>query len=119
MTKVTNIFISQPMSGLSDEQIEDIRLEIINKARKLFGDINVIDSYCKENFDQFEGNNKAIAFLGYSISKLAEADVAFFADEWYEARGCRIEFLVCEEYGIPIYQYDGVGFYLLTSDDED
>lgn len=109
MCKNINIFISQPMSGLSDEQIEDIRLEIINKARKSFGDINVIDSYCKENFDQFEGNNKAIAFLGHSISKLAEADVALFADGWYEARGCRIEFMVCEEYGIPSYEYDMMG----------
>ena len=38
------------------------------------------------------------------ISKLAEADVAYFAPGWEDARGCRIEHQCAINYGIEIIE---------------
>ena len=41
-------------------------------------------------------------FLGKSIQLLSEADVAYFAKGWEEARGCRSENACALEYGIEL-----------------
>lgn len=42
-----------------------------------------------------------------SLKKLSTADLAFFAEGWQDARGCRIEFASAIAYGIEfMIQYD-------------
>jgi len=38
--------------------------------------------------------------LGESIKLMEDADIAVFAPGWENARGCRIEHKICEEYNI-------------------
>jgi hypothetical protein len=92
------LFISQPMAGLTDEEILKKREEIRLKAEEIIGEpVEVIQSY----FEDFEPvGNIPVAYLGKSISLLAEADVAYFGEGWREARGCKIEHEVAVEYGI-------------------
>ena len=42
----------------------------------------------------------ALEYLGESLKLLARADIAYFAPGWNEARGCKIEHVCAEEYGI-------------------
>lgn len=96
------LFISQPMAGLTDKEILKKREEIRLKVEEKIGEpVEVIQSF----FEDFEPiGNIPVAYLGKSISLLAEADVAYFAEGWKEARGCKIEHEVAVQYGIDIIE---------------
>ena len=90
------LFISQPMVDRTDEEIFKERETAIAEARKILGeDIEVIDSYCREECTP-------LGYLAYSIIKLSEADVAYIGKGWQGYRGCRIEHECAAEYGIGI-----------------
>ena len=93
-----NLFISQPMKGKTNEEILKTREEAIEEAKCIFGDeeINVIDSFVKGA----PHDANPLWYLGQSILLLSTADVAYFAKEWRNARGCVIENLCANEYGL-------------------
>lgn len=94
------LFISQPMRGLTDEEILKVREEIKIKAEKEIGEeIELIDSFIKEYPGEI---NKVIPvyYLGKSIQFLSQADVVYFGGDWKNARGCKIEREIAKEYGI-------------------
>lgn len=93
------LFISQPMRGLSDEQILAEREKAIKIAKEKLGeDVEVIDSFFKE----VPVDAKPLWYLGESLKFLAEADIAYFAEGWEHARGCKIEHTCAVAYCIPI-----------------
>ena len=89
------IFISQPMAGKSDSEIQRARTNAICTLTDNYSEIEILDTVFKD----YDGN--AVQFLGKSISKLAEADMAVFLNGWQIARGCRAEEMVAYLYGIP------------------
>lgn len=94
------LFISQPMNGLTDEEILNKRKEVKEIVEKKIGEeVEVLDSFF-ENFNPI--GNIPVAFLGKSISLLAKADIVYFAGEWECARGCLIEYRVALAYGMNI-----------------
>lgn len=91
------LFISQPMNGKSNEEIEEVRQKAISTASKKLGeDVEVIGSFFKDA----PHDAKPLWFLGKSLELLSTADVAYFANGWRQARGCRIEYQCATEYGI-------------------
>ena len=96
------VFISQPMNGLSDEDILAAREAIQDIKNQLGDDIEIADSYFKEEFEVSPEANKGLFFLAASLKMLAQSDYAYFCDGWEETRGCPIEHLCAEKYGIPI-----------------
>lgn len=91
------LFISQPMRGKSDEEILKEREKAIKSAEVQVGEsVEVIDSF----FQAAPADAKPLWFLGKSLELLANADVAYFAKGWAEARGCKIEHACAVEYGI-------------------
>lgn len=91
------LFVSQPMANKTDEQIETERKAIIDKAKSMYPDIEVLDTF----FKGYDGSNP-VKFLAMSIDKLSEADIAAFGSGWDERRGCCIEHEICVRYNIPI-----------------
>ena len=78
------LFISQPMRGKTDEVIKAERAKAIQSAEEIVGEpVEVIDSF----FEKAPANAKPLWFLGKSLELLADADVAYFAPGWKEARG--------------------------------
>ena len=91
------LFISQPMRGKSDEDILKEREQAIAKAQETVGEpVEVIDSF----FRGAPADARPLWFLGKSLELLSTADIAYFADGWQDARGCRIEHECAVEYGI-------------------
>lgn len=91
------LFISQPMRGKSDEEILMEREKAIKAAEGLVGEpVEVIDSF----FQSAPVGAKPLWFLGKSLELLADADVAYFAPGWNDARGCIIEHDCAIAYGI-------------------
>ena len=94
------VFISQPMNGLSEEEILGNRDRAIKYLKKTYGeDVDIIDSYFGDNIT-IEATNEPAYYLGKSIEMMADADLVFFAKGWKKARGCCIEEKVASEYGI-------------------
>ena len=78
------IFISQPMNGKTNEEIEDERNYIIGRLATQFPRAEIIDSFFKDA----PHDAKPLWYLGESIKLMSEADVVFFCDGWQTARGC-------------------------------
>ena len=97
------LFISQPMRGKTDKEILAAREKAIKSAEKQVGEpVEVIDSF----FQSAPVNTKPLWYLGESLKLLSQADVAFFAKGWNEARGCKIENTCAIEYGIKVIVED-------------
>lgn len=95
------LFISQPMKGKSDEEILRERKKAIKSAEELLGEpVEVIDSF----FQSAPADAKPLWFLGKSLELLSNADVAYFAKGWEEARGCKIENTCAIKYGITVIE---------------
>ena len=98
--------ISQPMNGLTDEEIEKTRKKAIKHLERLgYKVVNTLftDEWYSESFMKDIGVvNIPLCFLAKSIEKMSLCDVAYFCDGWEDARGCRIEHDVAEEYGLDI-----------------
>lgn len=97
------LFISQPMRGKTDEEIEHEREAMIAVAKAVYagrGEVEVIDSFFKDGLDVPDDAQAPLFHLGKSLELLATADVAIFARGWQGARGCRIEHECTERYGI-------------------
>ena len=98
------LFISQPMRGLTEQEILKVREKIRVRAEKIIGEaIEVIDSFIKD----YPGEkNKSIPvwYLGKSIQLLSQSDIVYFGGEWRNARGCKIEHEIAKEYGINIIE---------------
>ena len=95
------LFISQPMKGKTNEEIRKEREEAIFCAKELTGnEIEVIDSF----FENAPADARPLWYLGESLKLLSTADVAYFAPGWKSARGCKIEHICAEQYGINIVE---------------
>lgn len=84
------VMISQPMNGLTDEEIKAVReevIKVINPEWEVLNTLLDIEFY------------NPIYYLAKSIEKLAEADVVVFVPGWEKARGCKIEYEIAKAYG--------------------
>ena len=98
------IFISQPMRGLTDEEILKASEEILIKAEKKIGEpVELIDSFI-EDYPGEINKHIPVFYLGKSIQFLSQADIAYFGGDWKNARGCLIEHEVAKQYGIEIIE---------------
>ena len=98
------LYISMPMKGKTAKKINRERNIAIAKAVSALGLTSESSTNCGlvEVIDQIHPKaNKmtALECLGYSIMKMAEADVVYFAEGWELARGCRIEHQCATAYG--------------------
>lgn len=97
------LFISQPMNGKTEEEILAVREKAIESAKRNLGeDVEVIDSY----FEDYNPENGCVPlkYLAKSLELLADADVAYFAKGWEDARGCKIENACAIAYGIDVIE---------------
>lgn len=92
-----NVFISVPMSGRTNKEIE----ADIKQAKKDFAFNSKKNTYI-HNFDKnFDGT--PMQGLSKAIEKISECDAIYMCPGWRDHKGCRIEFAVALLYGVPIY----------------
>lgn len=96
------VYISQPMSDKSEQEIIAIREKIFGDYQAEHPDAMLLGSYMNE----VELNrmpvykNQPVALLGEAMQVMADADVVLFAPGWEKHRGCRIEDRVATYYDI-------------------
>ena len=93
------LFISQPMNGLSNEEIEKERARILEAVKKMVKDTNIelIDSFFKDA----PHDAKPLWFLGKSFELLSTADIVYFGGDWKNKRGCKLEYEAAKQYLLP------------------
>ena len=94
------IVISQPMNGLTEDQIRANRAAVVDELTAQGH--TIVDSVFPD-FDTSKVKNVPLCFLGKSFQLIAEeADAVYFMSGWESARGCRMEFEACSAYGIKV-----------------
>ena len=111
-----NVFISQPMTGKSEEEILATREKEIDKIHQLASEkdiqVHIIDSYVddatRKHFEErlTDDINWDIYWLSQSLQKLALADTIWLCEGWEYSKGCNIEFACAIQYGLGI-MYSG------------
>ncbi len=91
------VFISQPMNGLTEEEIKKQRSEVEAWCKEQ--GYEVADSYCEE-CPSYEEGLIPLVYLSKAIAVLATCDAILLAPGWRKARGCRIEAKCAREYGL-------------------
>lgn len=105
------VMISQPMRGLTDEQI----LQTKNKAVKRLQSMGyeVINSFFNTEFNSKDGLFEKgviqipIYFLHRSLEAMSVCDAIYFCKGWDKANGCIVEHDVATRYGMEaLYEED-------------
>lgn len=108
--------ISQPMAGLSEEQIQTTRekaIKAIEEAGYDFQDSYIDSSEIEKNEDNLlnkdiddeDDINTSVLYLAKSIEKMAYCKAVYFCKGWEKARGCVIEHEVAQKYDLTcIYE---------------
>jgi hypothetical protein len=98
--------ISQPMAGLSDEQIVNTRNKAIETLESMgYKVVNTLftdEWYSKENMAKRGVVQIPICFLAKSLENMSLCNAVYFVKGWEKARGCKIERAVAEVYGVKI-----------------
>ena len=100
------VFISQPMRGLTDEEILEKREKIKQDIEtKINEKVEFIDSFIQDYPSNIHDIHVPVWYLGRSIQLLSQADMIYLAEDWDKARGCKIQDEVAKAYGINIINY--------------
>ena len=103
------IFISQPMNGKTDEEIQAVKEEAIEEIKTIYhffdknNQLEIISTTDHIKHEIIPKDAPRLWWLGRAIQLLAGVDVVYFCKGWEEARGCRVEKFVASEYNIGTY----------------
>ena len=95
------IFISQPMGDKTMDEILDDRNQAIEKLKKSYPDVEIIDSFIIESAPE-SYTDPGVFYILKSLELLSDADLAVFLRGWDKYRGCRVEHEFAKNYGIEI-----------------
>lgn len=110
----TRIFISTPMNGKSKEEIMSRIDYLSDKIHSQISTYSIPVWGFQENV--YGGN--PIAALAEGVRRLSYCDAILLDTGWEDARGCRIEKAVAEEYGLNKYYFYDKYIYAMNDVDE-
>lgn len=94
-----NVFISLPMHGHSEEDIQNALISAKIALREVFKGSDVTFLDCTDKIDS-RGKNEGLEGLGEAVKRMADADVIAFAPGWALSIGCQCEREIAVRYGI-------------------
>lgn len=101
MSDIKKAMISQPMKGLTDEEVLQVKNEAVSYLNKK--GYEVVNTFF-EDFDESKYTNIGIAYLAKSLDELAKVDVLYCCKGWENARGCVFEHDIAKAYGVEIIE---------------
>ena len=98
--------LSQPMAGLTDEQIAQTRDKAIKQLTEQgYTFVNTLftdEWYSKESMAKRGVKQIPLCFMAKSLESMSLCDTVYFCKGWENARGCRIEHQAAVAYGLEI-----------------
>lgn len=100
---------SQPMAGLSDDQIVAAREKateyLESQGYEVVNTLFTDDWYSQDSMADRGVVHIPLCFLAKAIENMSLCDAVYFAKGWDNARGCRIEHAAALAYGLErIYE---------------
>lgn len=94
------VFISQPMNGLTDDEIVNSRIRVTNYIvnKYIDKDVYIIPSYITEDVPC--ESNQELHNFARSIDLMSDADIVFFVKGYEKSRGCMLEHAIASAYGL-------------------
>ena len=94
------VFVSLPMKDKVRDEIITEQGKILARVNEKLGEpVMLVETYMRELYSQ-----KPLECLGESIKRMAQADCVVFGEGWQESRGCVIERMCAEQYGLEIVE---------------
>lgn len=102
-----NVFISQPMVGLTNNELKKYRSKVLNMIQRRYPTekIRFITNPLIANLPH--DDNSIVWYLGKSLECIASANLVFFSKDWEIDYICSLQHLICHYYHIPIAYEDG------------
>lgn len=98
--------LSQPMAGLTDEQIIATRNKAISNLECMgYEVVNTFfqdEWYSKESMTERGVVQIPVCFFAKSVENMSLCHTVYFCDGWEKARGCKLEHEVAKAYGLEI-----------------
>lgn len=98
--------ISQPMNGLTDEEIvasrERAKAFLEGKGYEFVNTLFTDEWYDPKNMEARGVVNIPLCFLAKSLENMSKCDVAYFCKGWETRRGCKLEHEAAKAYGLEI-----------------
>lgn len=97
--------ISQPMAGLTKEEILKVKEEAVEFLKE--HDYEIVNTFFDEEWKEELEHNKDVVnvplkYLAKSLDTMATCEVVYFCPGWEKARGCKIEHEVAQAYDLNI-----------------
>ena len=101
------VFISQPMVGLTNDELKKYRLKVLDMIQRRYPTekIRFITNPLIANLPH--DDNSIVWYLGESLKCIASANLVFFSKDWESDYICSLEHAICRYYNIPIASEDG------------
>ncbi len=97
------LFISQPFSGRTEEEVFEERAEILSKIEEIYKEeFSVIDQY-HQTAPKGAGR---FYYLSQDVLMMDKADLIAFSPNWKSAKGCRVEHELATEYGLNMIEVE-------------
>lgn len=104
--RLKRAMISQPMNGLTDEQIEETRNKAIKaleaEGYEIVNTLFTDEWYSDKAMKERGVTNTPLCFLAKSLENMSLCDTVCFCKGWNKARGCKIEYRTACDYGVNI-----------------
>lgn len=98
--------LSQPMAGLTDEEIIATReraiADLTSRGYEIVNTLFTDEWYSKEKMEERGVVQIPLCFLAKSLDNMSRCHAAYFCKGWENARGCRIEHEAAKAYGLDI-----------------
>lgn len=95
--------ISQPMGGLSDEDVL-LKRDRVKAILEQDGH-SIIDTFYQAELP-LSVKNPGLFWLGASLMDMSKCDAVYFCSGWENARGCKIEHDAAILYGLTVLYED-------------
>ena len=108
------VFVSQPMSGKTREETEQVYQDAVADIRERIRSTenDPLEILSTRNYilpkQLSRGRNENIATLSHAIQVMSMADAVYFCEGAEQSRGCTVEHAVAKVYGIPILRPEGL-----------
>ena len=101
-----NVFISQPMVGLTNDELKKYRSKVLNMIQRRYPTekIRFITNPLIANSPY--DDSLIIWYLGKSLECIASANLVFFSKDWESDYICSLQHAICRYYNIPIASED-------------
>lgn len=93
--------ISQPMGGLTEDELLEIRDKAKAELEELgYEVLNTVFASFDNDAGLMDPDHIALLHLGKSLEEMAKCDLVYFCEGRQDKRGCRIEHQAASSYGI-------------------